>query len=97
MHVCVYIVVHRYFYAKLSLGTPPREFATIIDTGSTMTYIPCANCQHCGKHMVCTQQSAAIKVASACICWWRHESSLQLSRPVVLEVWCALQWAASYH
>lgn len=86
-----------YFYAKLSLGTPPRTFSTIIDTGgaagsarmgarlprlwasvaaacprrlartpiarptppsparaagSTITYIPCAECKQCGKHMV---------------------------------------------
>eukprot|EP00878_Enallax_costatus_P043824 GHUV01051913.1.p1 GENE.GHUV01051913.1~~GHUV01051913.1.p1 ORF type:complete len:224 (+),score=25.79 GHUV01051913.1:157-828(+) len=40
-----------YFYAQLGLGTPPRNFSTIIDTGSTITYIPCANCQHCGRHM----------------------------------------------
>lgn len=42
----------RYFYAKLSLGTPPRTFSTIIDTGSTITYVACSDCKHCGKHMV---------------------------------------------
>ncbi|WIA11327.1 hypothetical protein OEZ85_011450 [Tetradesmus obliquus] len=40
-----------YFYAQLGLGTPPRNFSTIIDTGSTITYVPCANCAHCGGHM----------------------------------------------
>lgn len=40
-----------YFYAQLGLGTPPRNFSTIIDTGSTITYVPCANCAHCGAHM----------------------------------------------
>lgn len=39
-----------YFYTKLALGTPPRHFSVIIDTGSTITYVPCSNCKHCGKH-----------------------------------------------
>jgi hypothetical protein len=42
----------RYFYARLALGTPPREYEAIIDTGSTITYVPCAGCKHCGKHTV---------------------------------------------
>jgi hypothetical protein len=33
-----------YFYAALYLGTPPRRFSVIVDTGSTMTYVPCASC-----------------------------------------------------
>lgn len=33
-----------YFYAALFLGSPPRKFAVIVDTGSTMTYVPCASC-----------------------------------------------------
>ncbi|KAG7674709.1 putative Aspartic proteinase 39 [Nannochloris sp. 'desiccata'] len=33
-----------YFYASLYLGTPPKKFAVIVDTGSTMTYVPCATC-----------------------------------------------------
>eukprot|EP00887_Chlorella_sp_A99_P005894 scaffold1.g5894.t1 len=33
-----------YFYANMYLGTPPRQFAVIVDTGSTMTYVPCASC-----------------------------------------------------
>jgi len=39
-----------YYYATLHLGTPPRPFQVIIDTGSTMTYVPCSTCSHCGKH-----------------------------------------------
>ncbi|PNH07727.1 Aspartic proteinase-like protein 2, partial [Tetrabaena socialis] len=39
-----------YFYTTLSLGTPARTFSVIIDTGSTITYIPCKGCAHCGKH-----------------------------------------------
>jgi hypothetical protein len=42
----------RYFYATLSLGTPPLPYLTIIDTGSTITYLPCINCKHCGEHTV---------------------------------------------
>eukprot|EP00879_Flechtneria_rotunda_P002524 GHRR01002722.1.p1 GENE.GHRR01002722.1~~GHRR01002722.1.p1 ORF type:complete len:475 (+),score=86.21 GHRR01002722.1:1876-3300(+) len=39
-----------YFYAVLMLGTPPKPFDVIVDTGSTVTYVPCNNCQHCGHH-----------------------------------------------
>ncbi|XP_030516656.2 aspartic proteinase 36-like isoform X2 [Rhodamnia argentea] len=39
-----------YYTTRLSIGTPPQEFALIVDTGSTVTYVPCSNCQQCGKH-----------------------------------------------
>eukprot|EP00882_Tetradesmus_deserticola_P031565 GHRQ01035700.1.p1 GENE.GHRQ01035700.1~~GHRQ01035700.1.p1 ORF type:complete len:168 (+),score=28.71 GHRQ01035700.1:238-741(+) len=39
-----------YFYAVLPLGTPPRQFHAIVDTGSTVTYVPCNDCRHCGVH-----------------------------------------------
>lgn len=39
-----------YYYATINLGTPPRPFTVIIDTGSTITYVPCSQCQQkCGK------------------------------------------------
>jgi hypothetical protein len=41
-----------YFYAQLAIGSPPRRFTAIIDTGSTITFVPCARCQQCGTHMV---------------------------------------------
>lgn len=40
-----------YFYAQLTLGTPAAVFAVIVDTGSTITYVPCASCGGaCGPH-----------------------------------------------
>jgi hypothetical protein len=39
-----------YFYAVLDLGTPPQSFDVIVDTGSTITYVPCNDCHHCGHH-----------------------------------------------
>lgn len=43
----------RYFYATIYIGTPPRKFTVIVDTGSTITYVPCASCgSNCGKHKV---------------------------------------------
>ncbi|KAK9808761.1 hypothetical protein WJX72_003142 [[Myrmecia] bisecta] len=40
-----------YFYATLTLGTPAQAFAVIVDTGSTITYVPCASCgSNCGSH-----------------------------------------------
>lgn len=40
-----------YFYATLYLGTPAKKFAVIVDTGSTMTYVPCSTCgSGCGPN-----------------------------------------------
>ncbi|KAF8025034.1 hypothetical protein BT93_F2018 [Corymbia citriodora subsp. variegata] len=39
-----------YYTTHLAIGTPPQEFALIVDTGSTVTYVPCSNCHKCGKH-----------------------------------------------
>lgn len=39
-----------YYTTRLWIGTPPQKFALIVDTGSTVTYVPCSGCEHCGKH-----------------------------------------------
>ncbi|TYH17824.1 hypothetical protein ES288_A05G221400v1 [Gossypium darwinii] len=39
-----------YHTARLWIGSPPQEFALIVDTGSTVTYVPCSSCSHCGNH-----------------------------------------------
>jgi len=38
-----------YFFSSISLGTPPKKFTVIVDTGSTMTYIPCSGRFSCGS------------------------------------------------
>jgi len=40
-----------YFWAYVEIGTPPQKFSVILDTGSTLTAVPCANCAVCGEHM----------------------------------------------
>ena len=39
-----------YFAADICLGSPPTSFDLIVDTGSALTALPCADCQHCGAH-----------------------------------------------
>ncbi|BBM98066.1 hypothetical protein MPTK1_1g10560 [Marchantia polymorpha subsp. ruderalis] len=39
-----------YYTSSLFIGTPAHEFALIVDTGSTVTYVPCSTCTHCGSH-----------------------------------------------
>lgn len=52
-----------YFYSSLYLGTPAKKFSVIVDTGSTMTYVPCSTCGHgCGPNH---QKSAFDPTASS--------------------------------
>ncbi|KAL9229805.1 hypothetical protein vseg_005234 [Gypsophila vaccaria] len=39
-----------YYTTRIWIGTPPQEFALIVDTGSTVTYVPCNTCDQCGNH-----------------------------------------------
>ncbi|KAL8246994.1 hypothetical protein R6Q59_008210 [Mikania micrantha] len=39
-----------YYTTRLWVGSPPQKFALIVDTGSTVTYVPCSTCEQCGKH-----------------------------------------------
>lgn len=32
-------------------------FALIVDTGSTVTYVPCSSCEQCGRHQVILSES----------------------------------------
>lgn len=40
-----------YYYAFLWIGSPPQRASVILDTGSSITAIPCSSCQNCGHHM----------------------------------------------
>eukprot|EP01052_Picozoa_sp_SAG31_P030380 SAG31_NODE_3112_length_4661_cov_9.186760_3_plen_375_part_00 len=40
-----------YFYTRLHIGTPGQVFTVIVDTGSSLTAIPCSGCSRCGSHM----------------------------------------------
>ncbi|KAF7809890.1 aspartic proteinase-like protein 2 [Senna tora] len=44
------LLLNGYYTTRLWIGTPPQRFALIVDTGSTVTYVPCSTCVHCGKH-----------------------------------------------
>ncbi|EOD41665.1 hypothetical protein EMIHUDRAFT_47679, partial [Emiliania huxleyi CCMP1516] len=39
-----------YYAVVLHIGTPPRPFSLIVDTGSSVTAIVCAGCDRCGRH-----------------------------------------------
>ncbi|XP_022985603.1 aspartic proteinase nepenthesin-1-like [Cucurbita maxima] len=44
------LLLNGYYTTRLWIGTPPQKFALIVDTGSTVTYVPCSTCELCGKH-----------------------------------------------
>lgn len=39
-----------YFSAEVCIGSPAKRFDMIIDTGSALAVLPCADCTHCGQH-----------------------------------------------
>jgi hypothetical protein len=39
-----------YFSAVVCIGTPARSFELVVDTGSSITSVPCHTCQNCGEH-----------------------------------------------
>ena len=47
-----------YFSASVCFGTPQQQFDLIIDTGSSLTAVPCADCTHCGSHQHASYRNA---------------------------------------
>ena len=39
-----------YFSTEVCLGTPAKRYDLIVDTGSSITAVPCASCRACGTH-----------------------------------------------
>ena len=39
-----------YYATDVCVGSPPRRYELIIDTGSSLTAVPCASCRTCGDH-----------------------------------------------
>ncbi|KAM3290531.1 aspartic proteinase 36 isoform X1 [Capsicum chacoense] len=44
------LLINGYYTTHIWIGTPPQKFALIVDTGSTVTYVPCSSCKKCGNH-----------------------------------------------
>ncbi|XP_060208866.1 aspartic proteinase 36-like isoform X1 [Lycium barbarum] len=44
------LLLNGYYTTHIWIGTPPQRFALIVDTGSTVTYVPCSTCEQCGTH-----------------------------------------------
>ncbi|KAH0726784.1 aspartic proteinase-like protein 2 isoform X2 [Solanum tuberosum] len=44
------LLINGYYTTHIWIGTPPQKFALIVDTGSTVTYVPCSSCEKCGNH-----------------------------------------------
>ncbi|MED6196675.1 hypothetical protein PIB30_049606 [Stylosanthes scabra] len=44
------LLLNGYYTTRLWIGTPSQMFALIVDTGSTVTYVPCSTCEQCGSH-----------------------------------------------
>lgn len=43
---------YAYYFADLLVGSPKAQrVSVIVDTGSVLCGFPCADCQHCGKHI----------------------------------------------
>ncbi|CAN0863876.1 Aspartic proteinase 36 [Linum grandiflorum] len=44
------LLLNGYYTTHVWIGTPPQKFSLIVDTGSTVTYVPCSTCEQCGHH-----------------------------------------------
>lgn len=73
----------RYYTTRLWIGTPPQMFALIVDTGSTVTYVPCSTCEQCGRHQVMIRcvfspflLDSCVHSLTLCICKWKMIISL---------------------
>jgi hypothetical protein len=81
-----------YFSARIELGTPPRPFDLIVDTGSSLTYVTCSGCYpRCGKHANApfdpSQSSTAKEVpckAGECLCGTSCADSCPLPLPPMM-------------
>ncbi|KAG7531476.1 Xylanase inhibitor N-terminal [Arabidopsis suecica] len=51
------LLINGYYTTRLWIGTPPQMFALIVDSGSTVTYVPCSDCEQCGKHQLTPQRA----------------------------------------
>ena len=40
-----------YYSTDVCLGTPPRRYDLIVDTGSSIPAVPCSTCRQCGDHV----------------------------------------------
>jgi hypothetical protein len=40
-----------YYSADVCIGNPSKTFNLIVDTGSSLTAMPCGGCPHCGYHI----------------------------------------------
>jgi hypothetical protein len=57
-----------YYYVTLHIGTPPQPFSAIVDTGSSVTAIPCAGCRRCSQHMNARLDPATSRTFQALPC-----------------------------
>nr|CAB3458490.1 unnamed protein product [Digitaria exilis] len=62
------LLTNGYYTTRLYIGTPPQEFALIVDSGSTVTYVPCASCEQCGNHQVRLDSFASLLSISMKLC-----------------------------
>eukprot|EP00270_Netrium_digitus_P016348 TRINITY_DN5851_c0_g1_i2.p1 TRINITY_DN5851_c0_g1~~TRINITY_DN5851_c0_g1_i2.p1 ORF type:complete len:751 (+),score=141.85 TRINITY_DN5851_c0_g1_i2:56-2254(+) len=44
------IVKIGYYYTTVWLGSPGQRFTLMVDSGSSLTYVPCNPCESCGTH-----------------------------------------------
>ncbi|CAN7060131.1 unnamed protein product [Brassica oleracea var. botrytis] len=67
------ILLNGYYTTRLWIGTPPQMFALIVDSGSTVTYVPCSDCEQCGKHQVIIKLISTMTSLKHLISWLFHQ------------------------
>ena len=54
-----------YFSAEVCVGSPPKSFDLIVDTGSALTAFPCSDCPHCGAHQHASSPGSRFSTAQS--------------------------------
>ncbi len=58
-----------YYYGEILIGEPPQRQSLILDTGSSLTAVPCQPyCKHCGKHIYSYYNTTASSYSSIINC-----------------------------
>ena len=65
--------------AEVCVGTPPKTFELIVDTGSALMAMPCAGCSACGHHKAGARFDARTSSTNVPLTCFKHPDYVRCS------------------